>query len=268
MTPHDRESATALVARVERDGEWHVAAWTTIVDSDSERIAGVTGHLTSAAQDEQNAADIVEARRLLPVMQREIERLQEMALRTATRLVDIDVHIERRDAETAALRARLEAVDPDEREPAEEPLASLSSRDEKCECCGGVIHAGTDLAAFVEADGRQVFAHWGPCPEPDLWAAQCADHDGEWYPIYRADALPAEVPVIGPYEETWPHAKGAAMSCGDMLGGVRLLRLRSRCTALDKRPVPDGVECTYRQEPCGRPAVSGERCKRHGGRDA
>ena len=68
------------------------------------------------------------------------------------------------------------------------------------------------------------------------------------------------------FEEAWVRARGLRGNGPPRLlvTGIRLLRIRSTCTALIDRPVPNGVECTYRKEACGR-AAQGGKCDRHGG---
>lgn len=162
-----------------------------------------------------------------PMTERRLANIRNLCDAAGVDPMQIVDHVPDLLAEVERLRAEIGLV-----EPAEYPNEGfVSNATQQCECCGMPIRPGDDVAVFREDDETTgavsvTYAHWGPCPSPDLWAAQCADHDGQWYPIYRADALPDEVPVVGPYEYAWLDAMGSVLSAGDMLGGVRLVRVR------------------------------------------
>lgn len=128
--------------------------------------------------------------------------------------------------EIERLRAEIESLAPHTRDSETEPDAEALAASVRCDCCGVTIPAGDSAVMFTDENGRECWAHYARCPEPEMWAAQCADGDGEWYPIYRSDALPDEVPVVEPYEDAWLVAWNTALSVGGMLGGVRLVRVR------------------------------------------
>lgn len=69
MTTADLESATSLAARIERDGEWHTSG---SMIRDHRREAAVASYVGRS-----DAADIVEARRLVPVLLADVKRLEE-----------------------------------------------------------------------------------------------------------------------------------------------------------------------------------------------
>ena len=133
----------------------------------------------------------------------------------------------------------------------EAPIAYAARGGDTCECCGRAFSNLEKVALFPDDDTT---ACWDPCPEPDMWAVECTYRSGNVTlsdPVQPEDAYSAGRGIRDHYDQdTGPR--------------VRLLRIRSTCTALIDRPVPDGVECTYRKEACGR-AAQGGKCERHGG---
>lgn len=160
--------------------------------------------------------------------------------------------------EVERLHADLEVT-----EPAEEPTRSLLLGSICCECCGARIPAGDLVAVFDDGDA---VAHWGPCPEPDLWRVEY-DVPSQFSGVIRVRPCDPEAGMtilwMRPYEEALVVARRVAQD-GDV-SNVRLYRVKAgrNCTTIVERSVPDGVECTYRKEPCGRAVVSGDRCERH-----
>lgn len=73
-----------------------------------------------------------------------------------------------------AIDAALEIGDP----PEEPHDGAIASREVACECCGGMIALGTDVAVWRDGE-RFAVMHWGPCPEPDMWEIRWTYRSGE-----------------------------------------------------------------------------------------
>lgn len=127
-------------------------------------------------------------------------------------------------AQTLALESRLAQaradVDAAQDGPPTETFAAPEGPPVRCEVCGGPIAPGSAVASWTDG-GRQVVAHAGRCPEPEIWVAEfqfatCLAHGCCWHsdgPTEKEDAYVRMMEL-----KRWADAR------------VRLVRVRKEST--------------------------------------
>jgi hypothetical protein len=108
--------------------------------------------------------------------------------------------------EIERLRAELESLAPHARGTASEPDAEVLAAPVRCDCCSVVIPAGDSAVMFEDEAGRECWAHYARCPEPEMWRVEfrcttCSpggrDHVGIPRPLDEAQAYAASLREAG-----------------------------------------------------------------------
>lgn len=84
--------------------------------------------------------------------------------------------LHRLSAEIERLRAALDLVG--QPEPPSEVFAAPDGPPVPCEVCCAPIEPGSPVASWVDGE-RQVVAHAGRCPEPEMWRLEYTGTDGK-----------------------------------------------------------------------------------------
>lgn len=122
-------------------------------------------------------------------------------------------------ADIAALLAELEVTVPHTRDTATEPDAEVLAASVTCDCCTTQIPAGESAVMFVDETGRKCWAHYGRCPEPEMWLIEYMPRSSrrrDW--IRVCDGATGEDLML-PYDDALARARG--FHCR-----VRLVRVR------------------------------------------
>jgi hypothetical protein len=136
--------------------------------------------------------------------------------------------------EIAGLRAELESIAPHTRDSETQPDASVLAAPVRCDCCSTIIPAGDSAVMFVDETGRECWAHYWTCPEPEKWRVESRGSRSEWGPYLRWSDDAGLAETVEPYEGALVVAVALKKRC--FPGAcVRLVRVRSTCTPLVER---------------------------------
>jgi hypothetical protein len=132
--------------------------------------------------------------------------------------------------EIERLRDELESLAPHARDTETEPDAEVLTAPVRCDCCSVAIPAGDSAVMFTDEGGRECWAHYARCPEPEMWYVDWQHREPPW-PMTtgwirrcRMDGSPIEEP----YEDALNTAHDRSASL--FVSRVRLVRVRKEVT--------------------------------------
>jgi hypothetical protein len=146
----------------------------------------------------------------VPRLLAEVERLTREREADAASVRRLDLEVKRSGEEIAGLRAVVSGIEQDnsfawleieelraafeENLPASEPDAEVLAAPVRCDCCSVTIPAGDSAVMFTDEQGRECWAHYGRCPEPEMWRIDLRwwDEDEECWDTSRKDPRPYE----------------------------------------------------------------------------